>query len=61
MMQYKCSCGAVLKETEIEVESYQENMGEFWGAPAYETFYIYRCPRCGSEELEEFMEADNEE
>lgn len=32
--------------------SYKEKMGEFWGFPAYETFYI--CPCCGSSDYDEY-------
>lgn len=31
-------------------ERSKELMGEYWGAPAYET--IYRCPCCGSDDFE---------
>ena len=29
------------------VGSYNEDRGEFWGRPAYETIYIYGCTDCG--------------
>lgn len=55
-MLYKCdNCGEVCYEEELG--SYQECVGEFWGAPAYETFSC--CPRCGSDEVYEWDE-DNE-
>lgn len=48
----KCrDCGETFQNP--EVYSYQECMGEFWGSPAYETFYLIRCPFCGSENLED--------
>ena len=41
---YICEdCGKVFDEP----KTYEECMGEFWGAPAYETFAI--CPFCESE------------
>lgn len=52
-MLYKCdNCGEVCYEEELG--SYQECVGEFWGAPAYETFSC--CPRCGSDEVYEWDE-----
>lgn len=48
MTNYKCNdCGAEFDEP----DSYRECMGECWGQPAYETFYI--CPVCKSEDFEE--------
>lgn len=29
------------------VGSYNEDRGEFWGQPAYETIHIYGCTDCG--------------
>ena len=51
MKNYKCNdCGFEFDEA----ESYEERVGEFWGQPAYETFYI--CPRCKSDDFEEIRE-----
>ena len=48
MSEYKCNdCECEFNEP----ESYEECMGEFWGTPAYETFYC--CPCCGSDAYEE--------
>ena len=37
---------------------YTECVGEFWGSPAYETFYV--CPFCGSDCYRECDEEDEE-
>ena len=53
---YRCKeCG----KTFDEPDSYEENMGEYWGAPAYDTFYI--CPFCGDENIEFVKYQDLEE
>lgn len=39
-------CGEVFETP----DTYSECIGEFWGAPAYETFGC--CPFCGSSELD---------
>ena len=55
MSNYRCNdCG---KEFD-EAGSYEEYMGEFWGAPAYETFYI--CPYCKSDDFEEVKEMESD-
>lgn len=43
-------CGNTF-ETE-DLDYYTECVGEFWGSPAYETFYV--CPYCGSDCYEEY-------
>lgn len=48
MGKYKCN------DCEAEFDGpreYSERVGEFWGAPAYETFCV--CPECGSEDFDE--------
>lgn len=56
MRKYKCcDCG---KEFD-EPGSYEECMGEFWGSPAYQTFYV--CPVCGSDDYEENEEEEEED
>lgn len=58
MRKYKCgNCGLVFNEDEADTR--HENIGEFWGAPAYTDFVI--CPKCRSDELEEYTEPDEEE
>ena len=42
-----------------EPKAVREYMGEFWGTPAYDTFYY--CPICGSEAIEEGHLPDDEE
>ena len=62
MMRYICSeCKEIFNESEIVVNSYTEKMGEFWGAPAYETFYEDHCPYCGSNYIEEYYEEGNDD
>lgn len=51
--RFRCNdCGNYFEEYE-EVE---EDRGEFWGMPAYETMYY--CPFCGSEDFDEVKEED---
>ena len=52
---WKCEeCGCIFEEDEMD--SYQECVGEFWGFPAYETFYC--CPNCNSEAIDEYDETE---
>lgn len=52
--KYVCyNCGKSFDEPRY----YRECMGEFWGAPAYETFEV--CPYCGDDCIES-REVDNE-
>ena len=37
-----------------EPDTYQECVGEFWGTPAYDTFY--KCPYCGSDAVMDTLE-----
>lgn len=37
----------------------EEYRGEFWGMPSYER--IACCPHCGSLEIDEYRDADDEE
>lgn len=47
MRKYKCNdCGCVF--TDEEAGTRTENVGEFWGAPAYKDFIV--CPRCDSDD-----------
>lgn len=49
---YRCNdCGCEFEEP----KEIKENMGEFWGMPAYETWYV--CPNCNDNDYEE-MEDD---
>lgn len=50
---FKCNCCG---RTFDEPDSYTENVGEFWGAPAYEEFSC--CPYCGDDCFEEFREPE---
>lgn len=48
---WKCyDCGATFEEP----ATYQENVGDFWGAPAYESFDC--CPNCKSDDIEDIDE-----
>ena len=54
----KCyDCGAVFQD--YEAREKQEFVSEFWGAPAYANIKI--CPECGSEEIEEYDEDEDED
>lgn len=45
-MAYKCKeCGYVFGED--ETKTYSENVGDFWGVPAYEDYSV--CPMCGGD------------
>ena len=58
MLKYKCgNCGLVFNEDEAGTR--HENIGEFWGSPAYKDFVI--CPECRSDEIGEFEEGEDEE
>ncbi len=46
-MYYCEDCGAEFENP----ASYEETIGEFWGFPARETFYV--CPECGSDRYDE--------
>lgn len=48
---WKCyDCGAIFEEP----ATYQENVGDYWGAPAYESFDC--CPNCKSDDIEDLDE-----
>lgn len=52
----KClNCGELFDEPKRVMES----RGEFWGMPAYEPMYY--CPYCGSDEMIDEEELENEE
>lgn len=51
---WKCEdCGKTFEDPRY----YDECVGEYWGAPAYETWAI--CPYCESTEIEEVNDHDN--
>lgn len=52
-----CDCGWI--GTGDELKAVEESRGEFWGTPAYETMYY--CPCCGSDDIEDDYEPDEEE
>lgn len=55
-MFYRClECGEIFDEP----DEIRENVGEFWGTPAYESFNV--CPCCKSDEIEEVDPADLED
>lgn len=52
---YRCKdCGAIFERPSW----YEENVGEYWGFPAYETFYM--CPCCNSDDFEPYYEDEDE-
>lgn len=56
MTLYICNdCGAIFDEP----REIKECMGEFWGAPAYDTTAC--CPACGADDYEEFDDDEEEE
>lgn len=58
MSKLKCwRCGEIFKEEDAGVRS--ENVGEFWGAPAYMEINV--CPACGCDELEEVSGEEEDE
>ena len=58
MRRLICSdCGEKFSEEDAEVRS--ENVGEFWGAPAYMDYNI--CPYCGSDDVDTYYGDDEEE
>ena len=57
-MRYKCyDCDEVFDEDDAGSRS--ECVGEFWGAPAYESYMT--CPNCGSDDIEEYEETEEGE
>lgn len=60
-MNYQCwECEAVFSEDEAVSRSSMD-CSEFWGSVAWSTSTYLCCPKCGSEEINEFKEAANEE
>lgn len=61
MMLYCCDCDSCFDASDARER--RECVGEFWGAPAYETYM--ECPYCGSDSLidendDEFPSDDEE-
>ena len=57
MKQFICAdCNNIFGEDEIE--TVQEDRGEFWGQRCYETLEV--CPFCHSCDIEEYVEKDEE-
>lgn len=57
MRKLKCSdCGEVFNEE--DAGTYQECVGEFWGAPAYQTYNC--CPHCNSDDVNDYEESEAE-
>lgn len=48
-MKVCIDCGKTFEDN--ETITVQENVGEFWGTPAYETYEA--CPYCKSTEIED--------
>jgi len=56
MSQMRCeNCGWV--GSDADLGTHREHRGEFWGAPAWETWSV--CPCCGSEEYGEAYECED--
>lgn len=52
-----CECGKVFDASDAKYV--QELVGEFWGAPAYETWM--HCPHCGSDEIDDYFGSEEED
>lgn len=53
MRKLKCyDCGNIFDEEDADTVS--ENVGEFWGSPAYMNYNA--CPKCRSTDLDEYEE-----
>jgi DNA-directed RNA polymerase subunit RPC12/RpoP len=52
-MYYCEECGAEFENP----ATYEETIGEFWGFPARETFYV--CPECGSDMYDDERERED--
>lgn len=52
-----CNCGREFDEEEARTR--YENVGEFWGQPAYMETMV--CPSCGSDEIEEIEEEEEDD
>lgn len=58
MRKLKCeNCGEVFREEDADTQ--QECVGDFWGSPAY--MYYNACPTCGSTDLEETSDDEEDE
>lgn len=57
-MKYKCyNCGCIFDEEDAGER--QENVGDFWGSPAYQSILV--CPECDSDEIDETDEEEDED
>ena len=50
-------CGKTFDSADLK--AVQEDRGEFWGAPAFETMYY--CPHCGSDQFDDVKNIDRKE
>ena len=58
---YKCDCcGEIFDEDELEYEI-ETNCSECWGSPAYEDYSVPVCPFCGSEDIDETYDDEEDE
>lgn len=61
MSKCKCQdCGWIGDDHELEKEEWYESRGEFWGSPCSEHMVEMRCPHCGSDDIDEYYENDEE-
>ena len=51
-----CRCRAIFREEDAGYG--REYVGEFWGAPAYESVDL--CPECNSSDIEDAEEEEEE-
>lgn len=58
MSKYLCwECKSEIQGDDLK--AVEESRGEFWGTPCYETMYV--CPNCGSDDLEEIYEDEDDD
>jgi hypothetical protein len=53
---YKCKGITIDPDCELQYEPY-----EFWGEYGMQTFNVYKCSYCGSDDMEPYEEPDDEE
>lgn len=60
----KChNCGCICRDDDLDEHRWRESRGEFWGSPCSEEMVEYLCPECGSDNIGDYIEddEDNEE
>ena len=61
-MAYRCdNCGETFEEPDYELTSYEDYYGVSSLFPDRHYMYLSVCPNCGSEDIEEFDDEEEEE